>query len=163
MSDVKKVYQHGTKLQTQVLTGINKLADNVAATLGPRGRNVILHKKGANPIVTKDGVTVAGFVDLDDPFENAGAQIMKQVAAQTNSLAGDGTTTSTVLARAILEMAQKYLMSGAPPVELKRGIDLAVEAICNKLKNLSVLIILIHLNVPQHLFHLIQCYQYIHV
>ena len=137
MSDVKKVYQHGTKLQTQVLTGINKLADNVAATLGPRGRNVILHKKGTNPIVTKDGVSVAGFVDLDDPFENAGAQIMKQVAAQTNSLAGDGTTTSTVLARAILEMAQKYLMSGAAPVELKRGIDLAVEEIVEYLERMS--------------------------
>tara|TARA_R110000824_G_scaffold5670_11_gene26162 strand:+ start:19864 stop:21324 length:1461 start_codon:yes stop_codon:yes gene_type:complete len=98
---------------------------------------VILHKKGHNPIITKDGVTVAGFVDLEDPFENAGAQILKQVAAQTNSLAGDGTTTSTVLARAILEMAQKYLISGAAPVELKRGIDAAVSDIVEYLGRIS--------------------------
>ena len=85
--------------------------------MGPRGRNVILHHPGQNPVITKDGVTVAKFVQLEDPFENVGAQIIKQAAAKTNSEAGDGTTTSVVLARAILQEAQKYLMAGSAPIE----------------------------------------------
>ena len=132
-----KKYQDGMGLQTQVLSGINKLANNVASTLGPRGRNVILHKKDASPIITKDGVTVANFVDLEDPFENAGAQIIKQVASQTNNLAGDGTTTSTVLARSILEQAQKYLIAGSSPTELKKGMDKAVAEIVEFIQDLS--------------------------
>ena len=132
-----KKYQDGMGLQTQVLSGINKLANNVASTLGPRGRNVILHKKDASPIITKDGVTVANFVDLEDPFENAGAQIIKQVASQTNNLAGDGTTTSTVLARSILEQAQKYLIAGSSPTELKKGMDKAVAEIVEFIEDLS--------------------------
>ena len=132
-----KKYQDGMGLQTQVLSGINKLANNVASTLGPRGRNVILHKKDASPIITKDGVTVANFVDLEDPFENAGAQIIKQVASQTNNLAGDGTTTSTVLARSILEQAQKYLIAGSSPTELKKGMDRAVAEIVEFIQDLS--------------------------
>jgi len=134
---VTKKYQDGMGLQTQVLSGINKLANNVASTLGPRGRNVILHKKDASPIITKDGVTVANFVDLEDPFENAGAQIIKQVASQTNNLAGDGTTTSTVLARSILEQAQKYLIAGSSPTELKKGMDRAVAEIVEFIQDLS--------------------------
>jgi len=121
-----------------VLDGVNLLADNVASTLGPRGRNVILHKKGAPPIITKDGVTIAQFVDLEDPFENAGAQILKQASAQTNADAGDGTTTATVLAREILVYAQRYLVAGHSPVELKKGIDKAVSAIVKSLEKVSV-------------------------
>tara|TARA_R110000824_G_scaffold68140_1_gene176411 strand:+ start:3571 stop:5139 length:1569 start_codon:yes stop_codon:yes gene_type:complete len=127
-------YKSGTELQQKILNGIKIVAENVSATLGPRGRNVILHQKNKNPIVTKDGVTVARFVHLEDPFENVGAQIIKQAASKTNAEAGDGTTTTTVLAYAILSEAQKYLVAGAAPIELKRGIDKTVEAIVEKLK-----------------------------
>lgn len=131
---MSKVYNSNTELQEKVLNGINKLADNVASTLGPRGRNVLLHKKGANPIITKDGVTVAECVDLADPTENAAAQLLKQVSAQTNAVAGDGTTTATVLARAMLVKAQAYLAAGTSPVELKRGMDAACTQLVNILK-----------------------------
>ncbi len=124
-------------LNQKILEGVNKLADNVAATMGPRGRNVILHAPNANPIITKDGVTVAKFIELEDPFENVGAQIIKQASEETNSVAGDGTTTATVLARAILVEAQKYLVGGHSPVELKRGIDTATELIVENLKGSS--------------------------
>ena len=133
-----KYYENGQGLNSKILKGIDVLADNVASTLGPRGRNVILfHKEENIPVITKDGVTVAKFVELEDPFENVGVQIIKQAAEQTNTTAGDGTTTSTVLARAILKRAQKYLLAGASPIELKRGIDLAVEAIVENLKDMS--------------------------
>jgi len=135
---MSKQYDSGSSLQEKILKGVNTLTSNVASTLGPRGRNVILHGKNMNPIITKDGVTVARFVELDDPFENAGAQIIKQAASQTNNDAGDGTTTATVLAREILVQAQKYLISGVSPVELKRGMDKTVEAIVTNLKNMSV-------------------------
>ena len=97
-----KHYNSGVSLSDKILKGANTLADNVASTLGPRGRNVILQESGKAPIITKDGVTVAKFVNLEDPFENAAAEVIKQAAAQTNSMAGDGTTTATVLAREIL-------------------------------------------------------------
>ncbi len=116
------------------MNGVNILADNVASTLGPRGRNVILQKKGDNPIITKDGVTIAKFIELEDPFENAGAQIIKQAAAKSNAEAGDGTTTTTVLARAILEQSQRYLIAGTSPVEIKRGMDKAASAMIDQLK-----------------------------
>ena len=131
----KCVFEDRQGLSQKVLDGVNKLADNVAATLGPKGRNVILHQKGNDPIITKDGVTVSAFVHLDDEFENAAAQILKQATSQTNTMAGDGTTTATVLARAILNKAQRYITAGASPVELKRGIDLAVEALVGQLKD----------------------------
>jgi len=134
---MSKNYQNGKDLQVRIIDGVNKLADNVASTLGPKGRNVILHRKNNPPIITKDGVTVANFVELEDSFENVGAQIIKQAAAQTNSKAGDGTTTSTVLARAILNNAQKYLAAGASPVELKRGMDKAVESLLERLEGMS--------------------------
>ncbi len=102
---MSKQYSSDQALHDKIMHGVNTLADNVAATLGPRGRNVILHQKGKQPIVTKDGVTVAKFVDLDDPVENVGAQIIKEAASQTNAVAGDGTTTATVLSRAILIFA----------------------------------------------------------
>ena len=129
-----KEYCNGNDLHQKILEGVNILADNVASTLGPRGRNVILQDKKKNPITTKDRVTVAKFVKLKDTLQNAGALILRQASEQTNSEAGDGTTTSTVLARAILEQAQRYLTSGVSPIELKRGIDKAVKAIVKALK-----------------------------
>ena len=132
-----KKYVFGNALHERIMSGVNILADNVASTLGPRGRNVILHKAGKTPLVTKDGVTVAKFVDLEDPFENAAAQIIKQASSQTNSDAGDGTTTATVLAREILVQAQKYLAAGASPIELKRGMDKTVQAIVENLKEMA--------------------------
>ena len=133
-----KHYDNGASLGDKILRGVNQLADNVASTLGPRGRNVILQEPGGNPVITKDGVTVAQFVNFEDPFENAAAAVIKQAAAQTNSMAGDGTTTATVLAREILREAQRYIASGASPVELKRGMDTAVEAIVATLKEMAV-------------------------
>jgi chaperonin GroEL len=121
-----KQYNDSLELRSKLEQGIKTVADNVASTLGPKGRTVILHQKGRNPIATKDGVTVAKFVDLEDPFENAGAQIIKQAAEKTNQEAGDGTTTTTVLAYAMYKEAQKYLVSGVPPIELKKGMELAV-------------------------------------
>ena len=132
-----KKYDSSSSLQEKILKGVDVLADNVASTLGPRGRNVILHKKGSNPIITKDGVTISKFVDFEDPFENAGAQIIKQVAAKTADECGDGTTTSTVLARAVLREAQKYIVAGSSPVEIKRGMDKAVSAIVGRLEEMS--------------------------
>ena len=132
-----KKYNNGNELSEKILAGVNKLADNVASTMGPGGRNVILHQQGSNPIITKDGVTVAKFVEFEDPFENAAAQIIKQASEQTNSVAGDGTTTATVLARAILTSAQRYLKAGSNPVELKRGIDAAVEVVVDSVTEQS--------------------------
>jgi chaperonin GroEL len=134
---MSKQYESLITLQHKILKGVNILADNVACTLGPRGRNVIIQKKDSNPIVTKDGVTVAKFVDLEDPFENLGAQAIKQAAAKTNVDAGDGTTTATILARSLLKQAQKYLISGASPIELKRGMDKATEEIISRLREIS--------------------------
>jgi len=135
---VTKHYDNGASLGDKILRGVNQLADNVASTLGPRGRNVILQEPGGNPVITKDGVTVAQFINFEDPFENAAAAVIKQAAAQTNSMAGDGTTTATVLAREVLKEAQRYIASGASPVELKRGMDAAVEAIVSTLKDMAV-------------------------
>jgi len=132
-----KVYDSGKTLNDKILKGVNTLADNVSATLGPKGRTVLLQKKGGNPVITKDGVTVAKFVDLCDPFENIGAQIIKQAASVTNTAAGDGTTTATVLAQAVLNNSQKYLAAGANPTEMKRGMDKAVTAICESLDGLA--------------------------
>ena len=131
---MSKQYESSSELQKKLLEGINILADNVASTLGPRGRNVILHPKNKNPIITKDGVTVAKFVELEDPMQNVGVQILKQASEQTNTSAGDGTTTATVLARAIYSRALKYVQSGASPTEIKRGIDEAVRAIVESLE-----------------------------
>ena len=128
-----KHYDSGSTLNQKILEGINVLADNVASTLGPRGRNVILQEKNKVPIITKDGVTVAGFVDMEDPFQDAAVQIIKQAAQQTNEDAGDGTTTATILARGILQEAQRYILAGAAPIELKRGIDKAVSQVVQRL------------------------------
>ena len=127
-------FESRAELNAKVLRGVNILADNVAATLGPKGRNVILQEKGKDPMITKDGVTVSAFVHLDDEFENAAAQIIKQATSQTNIMAGDGTTTATVLAREILVSAQRYITAGSSPIELKRGIDVAVEHVVTALR-----------------------------
>jgi len=132
-----KHYGSGSSMNQKILRGANILADNVSSTLGPRGRNVILQEKGKRPIITKDGVTVANFIDLEDPVENAAVQIIKQAAAQTNADAGDGTTTATVLARAILTESQRYISAGIPPIELQRGIERGVHAIVERLKGLA--------------------------
>tara|TARA_R110000823_G_scaffold99259_2_gene214230 strand:+ start:328 stop:1899 length:1572 start_codon:yes stop_codon:yes gene_type:complete len=132
---MKKTYSNGSALSEALLKGIDTLADNVASTLGPKGRNVILyHKEQNTPVVTKDGVTIAKFIELDDPIENVGAQIVKQAAEQSASTAGDGTTTTTVLARAMIKGAQRYIVSGVSPIEIKRGMDMACEQIVNTLK-----------------------------
>ena len=132
-----KVYESDQQLNQKILSGVEKLAEAVSTTLGPKGRNVILHQKDGNPIITKDGVTVAKFVTLEDPFENAAAQIIKQASSETNQAAGDGTTTATVLSHAILSAAQKHLLAGASPVSLKRGIDKAVEEIVENLNEIA--------------------------
>ena len=134
---MSREYDSQAGLQQKIMRGANILADNVASTLGPRGRNVLLQEKGRTPFITKDGVTVAHFVALDDPFENAGAQIIKQAAIQTNSDAGDGTTTATVLARSILVESQKYILAGMSPIELQRGLTAAAQEVTQNLKELA--------------------------
>ena len=117
--------------------GVDKLANAVKVTLGPKGRNVIIGKKFGNPIVTKDGVSVAKEIELKDPLENMGAQLVKEVASKTNDLAGDGTTTATVLAQAIMTAGLKSVSTGVNPIDLKRGIDKAVELVVDTLKTIS--------------------------
>ena len=135
---MSRAYDNEQTLQQKIMNGANVLADNVASTLGPRGRNVLLKEKDGNPFVTKDGVTVAAFVELSDPFENAAAQIIKQAAVETNNKAGDGTTTATVLARAIIRESQKFRASGLCPVELQRGIHLATKEVVDSLVKMAV-------------------------
>ncbi|HVB01735.1 MAG TPA: chaperonin GroEL, partial [Acidimicrobiales bacterium] len=108
--------------------GVNKLADAVKVTIGPKGRNVVLHKKFGSPTITNDGVTIAREIELEDPFENMGAQLVREVATKTNDVAGDGTTTATVLAQALVREGLKNVAAGANPMSLKRGIEAAVEA-----------------------------------
>ncbi|MFB3885769.1 MAG: chaperonin GroEL [Thermodesulfobacteriota bacterium] len=123
--------------RNSILRGVNILADAVKVTLGPKGRNVILEKSFGSPTVTKDGVTVAKEVELEDKFENMGAQMVKEVASKTSDTAGDGTTTATVLAQAIYREGSKVVAAGANPMDVKRGIDLAVEEVIKELKKLS--------------------------
>src|ERR1700756_1321069 len=120
-----------------ILRGVNKLADAVKVTLGPKGRNVVIEKKFGSPTITKDGVTVAKEIELKDELENAGAQMVREVASKTSDLAGDGTTTATVLAQAIYREGIKNVAAGANPMDLKRGIDKAVETIVEELKKFS--------------------------
>src|SRR6266545_6871045 len=112
-----------------MLEGVNILSDAVRVTLGPRGRNVVLGKKFGAPVITKDGVTVAKEIELKDNYQNMGAQMVREVASKTNDLAGDGTTTATVLAASILREGAKFVAAGMNPMDLKRGIDLAVAAV----------------------------------
>src|SRR5712664_575178 len=121
-----------------LLRGVEELSRAVKATLGPKGRNVVLDKKFGSPTITKDGVTVAKEVELDDPYENMGAQLVREVASKTNDVAGDGTTTATVLAQAILTEGLRNVAAGANPVSLKRGIALAVERAVEEVKKLAI-------------------------
>ena len=118
----------GNDATTKMVRGINILADAVKVTLGPKGRNVVLERSFGGPLITKDGVTVAKEIELKDKFENMGAQMVREVASKTNDNAGDGTTTATVLAQAIVGEGMKYVASGMNPMDLKRGIDKAVDA-----------------------------------
>ena len=115
-----------------MLRGVNVLANAVRVTLGPKGRNVVLGKKWGSPVITKDGVTVAKEIELENKFENMGAQMVREVASKTSDVAGDGTTTATVLAQAIYREGVKTVAAGANPMALKRGVDKAVEAIIGK-------------------------------
>ena len=132
-----KYLEFNTEARSRLKRGVDQLAEAVKVTLGPKGRNVVIDKKFGSPTVTKDGVTVAKEVELSDPVENMGAQMVKEVATKTSDLAGDGTTTATVLAQAIFREGLKNVTAGANPMELKRGIDRAVDAVIEELKKLS--------------------------
>jgi chaperonin GroEL len=132
-----KIVKFSQDARDRLLRGVNVLADAVTVTLGPKGRNVVLEKSFGAPTITKDGVTVAKEIELEDKFENMGAQMVKEVASKTSDVAGDGTTTATVLARAIYAEGAKMVAAGHDPMSLKRGIDRAVQAIIGELKNLS--------------------------
>src|SRR5262250_1908360 len=132
-----KQLHFGEKARADILTGINKLANAVKVTLGPRGRNVVLDKKFGSPASTKDGVTVAKEIQLEDPFENMGAQMVREVASKTSDVAGDGTTTATVLAQAIFREGLKQVTGGHGPMEIKRGIEQAVDVVVEELRKLS--------------------------
>src|SRR5690348_3905999 len=123
--------------RNKMLRGVDILADAVKVTLGPKCRNVVLEKSFGAPRITKDGVTVAKDIELSDKFENMGAQMVREVASKTNDLAGDGTTTATVLAQAIVREGVKSVAAGMNPMDLKRGIDVAVEAVVADLKSRS--------------------------
>ena len=132
-----KDVQFGADVRQKMVNGVNVLANAVRVTLGPKGRNVVLDRSFGGPHITKDGVTVAKEIELKDKFENMGAQMVKEVASKTNDVAGDGTTTATVLAQAIVGEGMKYVTAGMNPTDLKRGIDKAVSALVDELKNIS--------------------------
>jgi chaperonin GroEL len=132
-----KQLHFGESARGDILSGINKLANAVRVTLGPRGRNVVLDKKFGSPQSTKDGVTVAKEIELEDPFENMGAQMVREVASKTSDVAGDGTTTATVLAQAIFREGLKQVTAGHGPMDIKRGVEQAVEVVVEELKKLS--------------------------
>src|SRR5215213_2445281 len=132
-----KQITYGDESRQAILRGVNRLADAVKVTLGPKGRNVVLDKKFGSPIITKDGVTVAKEIDLKDPLENMGAQMVREVASKTSDIAGDGTTTATVLAQAIYREGAKNVVAGANPMDIKRGIEKAVEAITGELRKMK--------------------------
>ena len=132
-----KNIESGYDARQKLIKGVNKLADSVSVTLGPRGRNVIIEKKYGSPHITKDGVTVAKEIELEDPIENIGAQIVKEVSMKTSDAAGDGTTTATVLAQSIIVDGNKIISAGANPMDVKRGIDMAVEIVVKSLRDQS--------------------------
>src|SRR5712672_388871 len=132
-----KTVRFAQEAREKILRGINVLADAVTVTLGPKGRNVVLEKSYGAPTVTKDGVTVAKEIELEDRFENMGAQMVKEVASKTSDVAGDGTTTATVLSRAIFSEGIKLVAAGHDPMSIKRGIDKAVAKVVDELKAIS--------------------------
>lgn len=122
-----KQIAYGEEARKALMSGIDQLADTVKITLGPKGRNVVLDKKFGAPLITNDGVTIAKEIELEDPFENMGAQLVKEVSIKTNDVAGDGTTTATLLAQALIREGMKNVTAGANPMVLKKGIQSAVE------------------------------------
>ena len=132
-----KIIKFDTEARAKMLKGVNTLANAVKVTLGPKGRNVVMDKSYGAPRTTKDGVSVAKEIELDDKFENMGAQMVKEVASKTNDNAGDGTTTATILTQSIVTEGLKYDTAGMNPMHIKRGIDKAVEHVISKLKNSS--------------------------
>src|SRR5258708_22917318 len=132
----KQIVQ-GEESRAAILRGVNKLADTVKITLGPKGRNVVLDRKYGSPTITKDGVTVAKEIDLPDPLENMGAQMVREVASKTSDVAGDGTTTATVLAQALFREGVRTVAAGANPMASKRGIDKAVERATKEIKKMA--------------------------
>jgi chaperonin GroEL len=133
-----KILNFGEDARRSLERGINKVADTVGVTLGPKGRNVVLEKKFGSPTITNDGVTIAKEIELEDPFENMGAQLLKEVASKTNDVAGDGTTTATVLARAMIHEGMKNVAAGANGILMRRGIEGAVDVVVDELKALSI-------------------------
>ena len=134
---MSKEIKFGEEARKSLMYGVNKLADTVKVTLGPKGRNVVLDKQFGIPLITNDGVTIAKEIELSDPFKNMGAQLVKQVSTKTNDVAGDGTTTATVLAQCIIKEGLKNVAAGGDPMAIKRGIDKAVESAVEELKNIS--------------------------
>jgi len=137
-----KDLKFGEDARQLMLRGVNLLTDAVAVTLGPKGRNVVIEKSFGAPTITKDGVSVAKEIELKDKFMNMGAQMVKEVASKTSDVAGDGTTTATVLARSVLAEGIKAVAAGMNPMDLKRGIDIAVKAVVEQLAKLSKLILM---------------------
>ena len=132
-----KIIKFDAEARSAMIRGVNILADTVKVTLGPKGRNVVMDKSYGAPRTTKDGVTVAKEIELQDKFENMGAQMVKEVASKTNDEAGDGTTTATILAQAIVREGVKYVTAGMNPMDVKRGLDNAVAHVIAKLKSSS--------------------------
>jgi chaperonin GroEL len=132
-----KILKFGEEARQSLLKGINILADAVKVTLGPKGRNVVLDKKFGSPTITNDGVTIAKEIELEDPFENMGAELVKEVASKTNDVAGDGTTTATVLAQSIMKEGLKNITAGANPLHIKKGIEKAVDAVVKEIKKVA--------------------------
>src|SRR5690349_22078467 len=132
-----KDVRFGENVRNRMVSGVNVLANAVKITLGPKGRNVVLERSFGAPTITKDGVSVAKEIELKDKFENMGAQMVKEVASKTSDVAGDGTTTATVLAQSIIAEGMKYVAAGMNPMDLKRGIDKAVVAVVEELKKIS--------------------------
>ncbi|MCI5133167.1 MAG: molecular chaperone GroEL, partial [Candidatus Electrothrix sp. EH2] len=134
---MSKELNYSAKAREKMLCGVNSLANAVKVTLGPKGRNVLIEKSFGAPVITKDGVTVAKEIELKDKFENMGAQMVKEVASKTSDVAGDGTTTATVLAQAIYREGAKMVAAGSNPMEIKRGIDASVESVVAELSKIS--------------------------
>ena len=132
-----KEIKFGEDARKSLLAGVNKLADTVKVTLGPKGRNVVLDKNFGAPLITNDGVTIAKEIELEDRYENMGAQLVKEVSTKTNDVAGDGTTTATVLAQAIIKEGVKNVAAGGDPMSIKRGMDKAVNTAVEALKGIS--------------------------
>ena len=134
---MSKDIRSGEEARKSLLEGVNKLADTVKVTLGPKGRNVVLDKSFGAPLITNDGVTIAKEIELEDPYENIGARLVKEVSTKTNDIAGDGTTTATVLAQSMIKEGVRNVAAGGDPMAIKRGIDKAVKVAVKGLKEIS--------------------------